>query len=221
MSGVVEIVQMQDLTDGRHVSAQQLDAFEAIFVININDDPAAISMCGGNRSLIGPMARAMIRAATLGGEIYAASKAARIVGYAVWMPPGQELLSTPEQRRLGWDEWFTTVSEEGRDWFTKVYPKEVSAFMNGIFGATGKLESWYLNVIMVRPEHQGQGIATQFIDIVREKASQQGKMMSLSTDNPANVPIYKALRFDLRGEKMIPSPWGDWPLFVFTYSTSS
>lgn len=49
MSGVVEIVQMQDLTgkwtvlliqsgtDGRHVSAQQLDAFEAIFVININD----------------------------------------------------------------------------------------------------------------------------------------------------------------------------------------
>lgn len=55
------------------------------------------------------MARAMIRAATLGGEIYAASKAARIVGYAVWMPPGQELLSTfvplPFRSRLPVTSW--------------------------------------------------------------------------------------------------------------------
>ena len=90
-------------------TAQDLDTLKAIFVNNMSDgtcirygrqyvliisDLAAISMCGGNKSLIGPMARAMIRAATLGGEIYAASKEKCIVGYAVWMPPGQDLLST-------------------------------------------------------------------------------------------------------------------------------
>lgn len=32
-----------------------------------------------------------------------------------------------------------------------------------------KLDSWYLNILMVRPDRQGQGIATRFIDIVREK----------------------------------------------------
>ena len=52
-------------------------------------------MTGGDLTLIGHMARAMICAATLGGEIYAATEhPGEVVGYAVWMPPGKELLNT-------------------------------------------------------------------------------------------------------------------------------
>lgn len=52
-------------------------------------------MTGGDLTLIGHMVRAMICAATLGGEIYVATEhPGEVVGYAVWMPPGQELLST-------------------------------------------------------------------------------------------------------------------------------
>ena len=29
-------------------------------------------------------------------------------------------INSPEQRRLGWDEWFEKVSPEGKDWFTNV-----------------------------------------------------------------------------------------------------
>ncbi|KAI0729990.1 hypothetical protein C8Q72DRAFT_794082 [Fomitopsis betulina] len=126
----MEVVELQDLTE------QQLDVFEAIFVTNMSDS---------DRSLMGPMIWVMVHAATLGGEIYTASK-----------------LNHPKQQQLGWDDWFAK------------YPKEVSMFMNRIFGAKGKLDSWYLNVIMVHPEHQGQGIATQFINIVHEKASYIG-----------------------------------------------
>lgn len=62
-------------------------------------DLSAISICGGDQSLIGPMARAMIAAATLGGAIYAATvDNGDVVGYAVWMPPGQELLTTSVTR---------------------------------------------------------------------------------------------------------------------------
>lgn len=52
-------------------------------------------MCGGDKSLIRPMIRAMVRAATLGGEIYnAVDEGCVVVGYAVWMPPGKDLLGT-------------------------------------------------------------------------------------------------------------------------------
>ena len=52
-------------------------------------------MCGGDKSLIGPMIRAMVCAATLGGEIYnAVDEGNAVVGYAVWMPPGKDLLGT-------------------------------------------------------------------------------------------------------------------------------
>ena len=41
------------------------------------------------------MIRAMVRAATLGGEIYnAVDEGCVVVGYAVWMPPGKDLLGT-------------------------------------------------------------------------------------------------------------------------------
>ncbi|KAH9928900.1 uncharacterized protein B0H18DRAFT_999285 [Fomitopsis serialis] len=200
---------------------RQLDEFEALFVLTMSSDLAAISICGGDQSLIGPMARAMILAATLGGEIYAATEeGGAIVGCAVWMPPGQELLSTPEQRQLGWNDFFAKVPQEGKDWFTKTYSNEVTTFINKILGPTGKLDSWYLNIIMVHPEHQGRGIATKFISIVRENASAHGTMMALSTSDPRNVPIYKALHFEQRGDKRIPSPWGDWSLYIFTQDTA-
>lgn len=77
-----------NMSDGTYARGKKKDP------VLIISDRAAVSMCGGDKSLIGPMARAMIRAATLGGEIYAASKDKCIVGYAVWMPPGQDLLST-------------------------------------------------------------------------------------------------------------------------------
>ncbi|KZT74618.1 hypothetical protein DAEQUDRAFT_201698 [Daedalea quercina L-15889] len=194
----VQIIRVQDLTK------QQLDDFEAIFVLDMSDAPAIISICGGNRDLIGPMGRGIILAATLGGEIYAATaESGEIVGFAVWMPPGQEILSTPEQRKLGWDDFWSKLSEEGKDWFTN----------------TGKQDSWYLILLMVHPNYQGQGIARKIVDIVRKKASMQGSMMALSTSQPRNIPIYEALDFELRGNKIIPSPWGDWPSYVFTQDT--
>ncbi|KAH9843599.1 uncharacterized protein C8Q71DRAFT_729183 [Rhodofomes roseus] len=206
----VTVRRVYDVTDA------QLEELASLFILNMNDDLAAISICGGDRSLMGTMARAMIRAATLDGEIYtAAEQSDRILGYAVWMPPGQDLLSTPEQRKLGWDDFFEHVSQRGKDWFTKTYATEVSAFMAGIFGPTGKVDSWYLNIIMVHPDYHRRGIATKLVDVVRSKAAANGDTMALSTSSTRNVPIYKALHFDLVGEKMIPSPWGDWPLYVF------
>ncbi|KZT63062.1 hypothetical protein DAEQUDRAFT_681050 [Daedalea quercina L-15889] len=189
-------------------------------LVLMRTDLAVISICGGNRDLIGPMGCGMILATTLGGEIYAATvESGEIVGFAVWMPPGQDLLSIPEQWKLGWDDFWSKLSEEGKDWFTNMYSKEVTEFMNGIFGPTGKWDSWYLNLLMVHPKYQCQGIATKIVDMVHKKASPQGSMMAVSTSHPRNVPIYEALGFELWGNKIIPSPWGDWPCYVFMQDT--
>ncbi|KAI0929819.1 hypothetical protein AcW1_008661 [Taiwanofungus camphoratus] len=81
-------------------------------------------------------------------------------------------------------------------------------------GRTGKVDSWWLNMIQVHPDRQRQGIATALIGLVREKAKRKGETLALSTSNPSNVPIYKAIGFDLKGDRIMPSPWGDWPLFA-------
>ncbi|HMZ66740.1 MAG TPA: GNAT family N-acetyltransferase [Leptospiraceae bacterium] len=62
---------------------------------------------------------------------------------------------------------------------------------------------WYLNVIVVSPDHQGKGMASKMIKPFLEKASQVGEMAYLETQNVNNVPIYEKYGFVLMESKEI------------------
>lgn len=58
-------------------------------------DQGAISLSGGDSSLVRLQALAMLRAGALAGEYYIATNpAGEQIGYTLWMPPGQEMFST-------------------------------------------------------------------------------------------------------------------------------
>ncbi|KAJ6629286.1 hypothetical protein B0H10DRAFT_1359576 [Mycena sp. CBHHK59/15] len=71
-------------------------------------------MVGDDDSLKDPVFRAMIRAGELDGEVYLATEigSMKVVGVAVWFPPGKSLFATEEQRALGFDEFFEKLSPE-------------------------------------------------------------------------------------------------------------
>ncbi|OBZ75628.1 hypothetical protein A0H81_04828 [Grifola frondosa] len=193
-------------------SEAQIDASVALFVLCMKDDLAAISLCGGDISLLGLQARAILQAGIFAGEYYAATdENGNILAFTMWMPPGQEMLSTPEQRALGFEEFIARLPQAGKEYFKNVYLAEFPGFVASCLGTTGKLDSWWLHMAMVVPEWRRQGIAKALIGFVRAKAAQKGETLALSTTASKNVPIYRALGFELKGERVMPSPWGDWP----------
>ncbi|TFY61698.1 hypothetical protein EVJ58_g4354 [Rhodofomes roseus] len=171
-----------------------------LFTSLMQNDVAGISLVGGETTLLGSMARSMIKAAVLvAGEYYPAlDENGELAGYALWMPPGRDLFDTPEQRELGLNEFMASLPEAG-----KQYYKDVS-----------KTDAWWLHNLFVRPDRQRQGIGRQLIEVVKQKAKEQGQTLACSTTQDYNALVYKAYGFEQKGLRTMPSPWGDWPLVV-------
>jgi len=200
---------------------EQINISSDLFYDLMKDNQGAISLSGGDKSLMKLQALAIIRAGAFAGEYYTATNSdGELVGYALWMPPGKELFSTEEERKLGFTEFMTRLPEEGKEYFRTTYLAHFPGFVNSILGPTGKLDSWWLHMAMVRSNYQRKGITRALINVIREKAAKSGDTLACSTTNDDNVPVYVALGFTHRGKKIMPSPWGDWPVHLFSLNTS-
>jgi ribosomal protein S18 acetylase RimI-like enzyme len=62
---------------------------------------------------------------------------------------------------------------------------------------------WYLNVIAVSPEYQGQGFASKMIRPFIEKAKSKNEKVYLETHNKNNIGIYEKYGFKLINLKKI------------------
>ncbi|KAH9932591.1 uncharacterized protein B0H18DRAFT_986392 [Fomitopsis serialis] len=51
------------------------------------------------------------------------------------------------------------------------------------------------------------------------KATEKGQTLACSTTQDYNALVYKSYGFEQKGERTMPSPWGDWPLYVFALDT--
>jgi GNAT superfamily N-acetyltransferase len=51
------------------------------------------------------------------------------------------------------------------------YRPDFANLTEKLLGSRGKLDSWYLNLLAVDPDHRRRGVARALIDTIREKAS--------------------------------------------------
>ncbi|TFK42238.1 hypothetical protein BDQ12DRAFT_645786 [Crucibulum laeve] len=203
-----------------HPSEAQINASVALFVDLMKDDNAALSLSGGDLSLVDPMARAILLAGAIDGEYYSATnEEGELVGFTMWMPPGQELFSTEEQRNLAAKIFMAQLSDGGKEYYKTTYTAEFPSFVATKLGSTAKVDSWWLHMAMVRRDYQRKGVARALISPILTKAREKGETLALCTTSDRNVPIYVALGFTLKGSKIMPSPWGEWPLYVFALDT--
>lgn len=73
----------------------------------------------------------------------------------------------------------------------------------------------HLGMIGVRNAHKGSGLGRILVEHVIEMAEQHPKShgVSLSTENPSNVPFYKYMGFDLTGHAQVAPGFETWNFF--------
>ena len=77
------------MKDGMHL----IDCPHSVLISSL--DTSALSLVGGDSTLASDLAQAVLRAGVFAGEYYnATDDDGRIVGFALWMPPGDDLFST-------------------------------------------------------------------------------------------------------------------------------
>ncbi|KAF8971928.1 hypothetical protein BDZ97DRAFT_1153970 [Flammula alnicola] len=195
---------------------ERLAAAADIFTELMKTNLGAVSLAGGDISLMKYEALALLRAGVLSGEYYEATdQEGQLIGYNMWMPPGQEIFSTEEQRKLGFYEFMSRLSDEAENYFKTKYVAEFPGFVASLLGPTGKLDSWWLHMAMIRRDYQRQGVLRALVGLVLEKASKAGEYLATCTTNDDNIRVYTGLGFDYKGSTPMDSPWGEWPIHVF------
>jgi GNAT superfamily N-acetyltransferase len=149
---------------------------------------------------------ATARDALRSGVVHAASDGDRLLGVAVWLPPG------------GFP-WSPRRKLRAVPLFLSVLGRAPAAF--GRFAAMGRnaerafpsTPHWYLEVLGVRPEAQGQGLGTRLLEPVLSRADRDGVSCYLETADPANVAFYERLGFRLEGRvQLLPGGPPHWAL---------
>jgi len=197
-------------------TTERLEDAAELFTDLMKTNLGAVSLAGGDVSLMKFEALALLRAGVHSGEYYeATNKEGELIGYTMWMPPGQEMFSTEDQRRLGFYEFMSKLSNEAENYFKTKYVAEFPAFVASLLGPTGKRDSWWLHMAMIRREYQRMGVLRALIGLVREKAAKAGEFLATCTTSDENIPVYTGLGFEYKGSTMMDSPWGEWPIHVF------
>lgn len=189
------------------LTESQLDESVLICIRGYVNSPSVDVMTGGNKSLVGPLFRAMIRACELAGRVYIATVAdtGAVAGLALWFAPGEVLWQDDAQKNLGFNQFLEALSPKTREWWINTYGSALAPFITTALSPHTVESSWYLNCICVDPKYQRQGIATNLIKVVEQKASTTS-ILALCTDTDDNVAVYKALHFQYKGEAPLPGP---------------
>ncbi|KAF9258698.1 hypothetical protein L218DRAFT_964282 [Marasmius fiardii PR-910] len=175
------------------------------------------AVLGGDWSLFDIRGRALLRAAMLEGELYAAkdTKSGRFISMGIWYAPGTGVFSTEAQRALGFYDWFEKLSPETKDWHTKTLTEIKKKYVEPMFTDEEMKHRWWCSGLFTDVEYRGKGCAKAIVNEVAKRASKTNGFLSLATI-PPTVIKYKAMGFEERGRYVLPTLFGDLPLCVLT-----
>lgn len=147
----------------------------------------------------------VVRHSLSSGEVYATSGVP--LGVASWLPPGT---SSADQAIVsaGPDEWSSILGEAPWIRFSQVL--EHLAVLRA---RDMPDDNWYLSLIGVEPDVQGQGLGSALVQPVLARADAQGSQCYVETLDRRNVPFYQRLGFEVVREEIEPS--SGLPLWTF------
>jgi ribosomal protein S18 acetylase RimI-like enzyme len=147
------------------------------------------------RSFLGAVARDGVPF----GEVWVATDAGRVIGAAGWLPDGAYPPSrwrAVRQLVASWPALLTLHTfRDGLRYLTeteKLHPKE---------------PSWYLAVIGIDPERQGEGLGGKLLDVVLDRLDATHVPAYLETSTEGNVAWYRHHGFEVQHE-IRPAPNG-------------
>jgi GNAT superfamily N-acetyltransferase len=151
--------------------------------------------------------RATVKYAIGRDECYGISSP--IEGVAIWEPPGKRPISI----------WAFLTSGYLKLLFTSLVFSAIKFI--GIFFETNRMHNkygppkhnYYLSLLAVHPDSQGEGLAGKLLRPVLKKADKMHVGTYLETTNPQNVPVYEHFGFQVMEKLPIEHRLGFWAMY--------
>lgn len=173
-------------------------------------DEFGLSLVQGDLRLSSLLHRAHLTAGVVGGEVWVAGFDEHdISAVAIWFGPGQDFLSTEEQRQAGFNDIYKQFPPELQRWWTEYYFPRYNELKDSTLGKGTKLNSWQLQLLATKPECEGKGLATALIRVIQDRANKENVGMCLETTTDENITFYKKRGFVLRGAVQIVGSHGE------------
>lgn len=189
-------------TSAEPIALQQADLDRAAQVLAraFHDDPGIVWLLpneGQRRRLLFWNHRKFLRYGLRAGHVYTTPDS--VVGIATWLPPERPMMGLMDAVRLGLLALpfkasplqfvrFTAMMSM----FEKMHKKDVPK------------RHWYLNVLGVEPERQGQGVGGRLIAPILEQADRDRLPCYLETGKEINVTFYQKHGFEVVKEGDLP-----------------
>ena len=125
--------------------------------------------------------------------------AGSMLGHAVWLPPGETSLSEERMDAVGFHEAPARMGEDALKRFGH-FMELVSRHHERLV----RVPHWYLLILGVEPERQGQGIGSALVARNLARADLEGLPCYLETAKERNVLFYRRHGFEVRHEENIP-----------------
>ncbi|TFK51041.1 hypothetical protein OE88DRAFT_206750 [Heliocybe sulcata] len=212
MASTMQVERLQHPTD------DQVEAMVEMAVEAFADDPAHRGFVGGNHKLSPLFFRAMACATALDGEIYVVKDptTSHIASFGLWFPPGKRLWATDEQKALGYNEFFSKLSQETQNWWRHTYPETVAKLRERTWSKEDSERCWWCFNICTDRRHENLGYATAIVNFAYDKAKRNDQILGLSTGTDLNVRKYLAMGFRDRGQTWIDAPTGGWAVHTLS-----
>jgi ribosomal protein S18 acetylase RimI-like enzyme len=148
-----------------------------------------------------PFFQATVRDAIPFGCVYAATDNDATAAVAVWLPPGAFPWTAARQARAAPTLIRTMIAAPG----------SFRTFMrlgSNAAHAHPVEPHWYLVVLGVHPNHQGDGHGSRLVAAGLHNADRDGTACHLETSDPANVAFYQRFGFTVVGDALHLVPNG-------------
>lgn len=130
------------------------------------------------------------------GGVDIACDGEEILGGAIWLPPDRWKPRLRVQVRAAPRQMWALSPRPGRMW----------RFGRTLEDAHPKEPHWYLEMIGVDPDRQGQGVASRLLRSRLKRCDQEGQSAYLETARPGLVSLYE--HFGFRRTRDLPLPRG-------------
>ncbi|MFD0982418.1 GNAT family N-acetyltransferase [Tropicimonas aquimaris] len=134
-------------------------------------------------------------------------------GASIWAVP-----LAPEQERELSRRKKEMIAHRMGDTCLRIYAG-ICEFMAEATSRVTSNQDWYLSILGVAPEQQGQGLGAGLLEPVLEKADRAGVATYLETFTPGNMPFYRRLGYQDVGR--FQEPITDGPYWVMRRPPSS
>jgi GNAT superfamily N-acetyltransferase len=194
----------------RHLQVEEVEAAARVLARAFQNDPLQMHTFPdaaerAEKSI--PHFAAIIRYGLLAGEVWTTDQRVEAVG--VWWPPGRSELDPAAAEHSGLNALPELLGEQAMQRFMHVI-----GHVEALHRQDAAQPHWYAMVLGVEPGRQGQGLGSQLLQAVFEKADAEGMPCYLETCQPANVAFYRKHGFEVLREGTVPATAiGYWTFF--------